>query len=155
VRTSTSILIVLVGAVLFGYFLTITQTPQRAADLLLAAELGRYGTLFFIVAVLLVLGCLIDTLAVVILVVPIVYPIITKLGFDPIWFGVIVTVAVEIGMISPPVGLNVFVIKGIARDINLWTIYRGVGPFIAVDLVKLTILVAFPGISTFLPNLMR
>lgn len=155
VRTSTSILIVLVGAILFGYFLTITQTPQRAADLLLAADLGRYGTLFFIVAVLLVLGCLIDTLAVVILVVPIVYPIITKLGFDPIWFGVIVTVSVEIGMISPPVGLNVFVIKSIARDINLWTIYRGVSPFIAIDLVRLMILVAFPGIATFLPNLMR
>ncbi|HEY5899262.1 MAG TPA: TRAP transporter large permease [Burkholderiales bacterium] len=154
-RTGTSILVVLVGAVLFGYFLTITQTPQRAADLLLAANLGPYGTLFFIVLVLLILGCLIDTLAVVILVVPIVYPIITKMGFDPIWFGVIVTVTVEIGMISPPVGLNVFVIKSIVRDVNLWTIYRGVSPFIAIDLVRLAILIAFPGIATLLPNMMR
>lgn len=154
-RTGTAILIVLVGAVLFGYFLTVTQTPQRAADAMLAANLGPYGTLFFILLVLFVLGCLIDTLAVVILVVPIVYPIITKLGFDPIWFGVIVTVTVEIGMISPPVGLNVFVIKGIARDVNLWTIYRGVGPFIVIDVIRLAILVAFPGIATFLPSLMR
>lgn len=155
VRTGTSILVVLVGAVLFGYFLTVTQTPQRAADLLTAANLGPYGTLFFVILVLLILGCLIDTLAVVILVVPIVYPIIMRLGFDPIWFGVIVTVTVEIGMISPPVGLNVFVIKGIVRDVNLWTIYRGVSPFIAIDVVRLAILVAFPGIATYLPNLMR
>jgi tripartite ATP-independent transporter DctM subunit len=155
VRTGTAILVVLVGAVLFGYFLTVTQTPQRAADLLIAADLGRYGTLFFVLLVLLVLGCLIDTLAVVILVVPIVYPIVMRLGFDPIWFGVVVTMTVEIGMISPPVGLNVFVIKGIVRDINLWTIYRGVTPFIAIDLVRLAIIVAFPGIATFLPNLMR
>jgi TRAP-type C4-dicarboxylate transport system permease large subunit len=155
VRTGTAILIVLVGAVLFGYFLTVTQTPQRAADLLIAADLGAYGTLFFVILVLLVLGCLIDTLAVVILVVPIVYPIVTRLGFDPIWFGVVVTMTVEIGMISPPVGLNVFVIKGIVRDVNLWTIYRGVAPFIVIDLIRLAIIVAFPAIATFLPNLMR
>lgn len=155
VRTGAAILVVLVGAVLFGYFLTITQTPQRAADLLLAADLGAYGTLAFIILVLLVLGCLIDTLAVVILVVPIVYPIIVSFGFDPIWFGVIVTVSVEIGMISPPVGLNVFVIKGISKETNIWTIYRGVTPFILIDLVRLLILVAFPAIVTFLPNLMR
>ena len=155
VRTGTAILIVLVGAVLFGYFLTVTQTPQRAADLLIAADLGAYGTLFFVILVLLVLGCLIDTLAVVILVVPIVYPIVTRLGFDPIWFGVVVTMTVEIGMISPPVGLNVFVIKGIVRDVNLWTIYRGVAPFIVIDLVRLAIIVAFPAIATFLPDLMR
>ena len=155
VRTGTSILVVLVGAVLFGYFLTVTQTPQRAADLLTAANLGPYGTLFFVILVLLILGCLIDTLAVVILVVPIVYPIMMRLGFDPIWFGVVVTMTVEIGMISPPVGLNVFVIKGIVRDVNLWTIYRGVGPFIAIDLTRLGLIVAFPKIATFLPNLMR
>ena len=155
VRTGTAILIVLVGAVLFGYFLTVTQTPQRAADLLIAADLGAYGTLFFVILVLLVLGCLIDTLAVVILVVPIVYPIVTRLGFDPIWFGVVVTMTVEIGMISPPVGLNVFVIKGIVRDVNLWTIYRGVAPFIVIDLIRLAIIVAFPAIATFLPDLMR
>lgn len=155
VRTGTAILTVLVGAVLFGYFLTVTQVPQRAADLLLAANLGAYGTLGFVILVLLVLGCLIDTLAVVILVVPIVYPIIMKLGFDPIWFGVIVTMSVEIGMISPPVGLNVFVIKGIARDINIWTIYRGVTPFIVIDLIRMGIVVMFPQIATFLPDLMR
>jgi len=155
VRIGAAILVVLVGAVLFGYFLTITQTPQRAADLLLAADLGAYGTLAFIVLVLLVLGCLIDTLAVVILVVPIVYPIVVGFGFDPIWFGVIVTVSVEIGMISPPVGLNVFVIKGISKETNIWTIYRGVTPFILIDFVRLLILVAFPAIVTFLPNLMR
>ena len=155
VRTGTSILVVLVGAVLFGYFLTVTQTPQRAADLLMAANLGPYGTLFFVILVLLILGCLIDTLAVVILVVPIVYPIMMRLGFDPIWFGVVVTMTVEIGMISPPVGLNVFVIKSIVRDVNLWTIYRGVGPFIAIDFIRLGLIVAFPTIATFLPNLMR
>lgn len=151
VRTGSSILVVLAGAVLFGYFLTITQTPQKAADLLMQAELGAYGSLAVILLVFLFLGCLIDTLAVVILVVPIVYPIILQFGFDPIWFGVITTVTVEIGMISPPIGLNVFVIKGLSRGVNIWEIYKGVVPFIAIDVIRLATLVLVPGIVTFLP----
>lgn len=155
VKTAAAILLIMAGAVLFGYFLTITGTPERVTDLLMSANLGRYGTLFVIIAILLVLGCFIDALAVVVLVVPIVYPIVMELGFDPIWFGVIVTMSVELGLITPPFGLNVFVIKGLSKKTSIWTIYQGVTPFILIDLVRIGLLIAFPSIILFLPNLMR
>lgn len=155
VRTAAAILTILAGALLFGYFLTITQVPQKVAELLIAADLGAYGTLAVILSVMLLLGCVMDETAVVIVTIPIIYPIITQLGFDPIWFGVIVTMTVEIGMIAPPFGLNVFVIKGISKDIDLWEIYKGVTPFIVADLLRLVVLIAFPSIVLFLPNLFR
>lgn len=154
VRTSAAILLILVGAILFGYFLTITRTPQVATEALLALELGKYGTLAVILAIFLLLGCFIDTMAVVVLMVPIAYPIIVNFGFDPIWFGVIVVLTVEVGMISPPIGLNVFVINSIAKDIPLWTIFRGVGPFIFIDLLKLILLIAVPSLVLILPRTM-
>ncbi|TFL10152.1 TRAP transporter large permease [Pusillimonas caeni] len=155
VRTAAAILLIMAGAVLFGYFLAATGTPQRVAELLTASQLGPYGTLLLIILVLLVLGCLIDALAVVILVVPIVYPIVMQMGFDPIWFGVIVTMCVEVGLITPPFGLNVFVIKGLSKRTSIWTIYRGVTPFIVSDLVRIGLLILFPSLVLFLPNLMR
>lgn len=155
VRTAAAILLIMAGAVLFGYFLAITETPQRAADLLSAADLGRYGTLFVIIGIMLVLGCVIDALAVVILVVPIVYPIVMQLGFDPIWFGVLVTMCVELGLITPPFGLNVFVIKGLAKKTSIWTIYRGVAPFIVSDLLRIGLIILFPSLALLLPSLMR
>ncbi|QGZ35657.1 TRAP transporter large permease subunit [Stappia indica] len=155
VRTAAAILTILAGALLFGYFLTITQTPQKVAQVLLDADLGAYGTLLVILAVMLVLGCVMDSAAVVILTVPIVYPIITQLGFDPIWFGVIVTMTVEIGMISPPFGLNVFVIKGISKNTDIWEIYKGVAPFIVADILRIAVMILFPSLVLFLPNLLR
>ena len=155
VRTAAAILTILAGAILFGYFLTITQTPQKVAAFLIAADLGAYGTLAVILIVMLLLGCVMDEMAVVIVTVPIIFPIVVQMGFDPVWFGVIVTMTVVVGMIAPPFGLNVFVIKGIARDIGLWEIYKGVTPFIIADLLRLVLLIAFPSLVMFLPNLMR
>src|SRR5690606_25571928 len=155
VRTAAAILLIMAGAVLFGYFLAATGTPQRVAELLTAAQLGPYGTLMLVLLVMLVLGCLIDALAVVILVVPIVYPIVMQMGFDPIWFGVIVTMCVEVGLITPPFGLNVFVIKGLSKRTSIWTIYRGVTPFIVSDLLRIGLMILFPSLVLFLPNLMR
>jgi len=152
VQTAAAILTILAGALLFGYFLTITQTPQKVSEFLLAADLGAHGTLAVILFVMLLLGCVMDAAAVVIIVVPIVFPIITQLGFDPIWFGVVVTMTVEIGMISPPFGLNVFVIKGMSKDTDVWEIYRGVAPFIVADLLRIILVVAFPAIVLFLPD---
>jgi len=155
VRMGAAILLIMAGAVLFGYFLAVTETPQKAAQLLIAADLGRYGTLLVIIGIMLVLGCLIDALAVVILIVPLVYPIVMQLGFDPIWFGVIVTMCVELGLITPPFGLNVFVIKGLSKKTDIWTIYKGVTPFIIVDLLRIGLLIAFPGLVLFLPDMAR
>jgi len=155
VRMGAAILLIMAGAVLFGYFLAVTETPQKAAQLLIDANLGRYGTLLVIIGIMLVLGCLIDALAVVILIVPLVYPIVMQLGFDPIWFGVIVTMCVELGLITPPFGLNVFVIKGLSKRTDIWTIYKGVTPFIIVDLLRIGLLIAFPSLVLFLPDMAR
>jgi C4-dicarboxylate transporter DctM subunit len=145
---------VLIGALLFGYFLTVTQTPQKVTEFLTGLGLGRYVVLALIMLMYLVLGCLMDALAMIILTIPIIFPVITALGFDPIWFGVIIVMTVELGLIHPPVGMNVFVIKSVVQDVKFSTIFYGVLPFIATDLVRLVILIAFPILATFLPSRM-
>jgi C4-dicarboxylate transporter DctM subunit len=151
-RTSAAIFTILMGALLFGYFLTITQTPQHVTAALTGLGVSRYGVLLIIMAMYLVLGCVMDAMAMVILTIPIVFPVITALGFDPIWFGVIIVMTVELGLIHPPVGMNVFVIKSVIRDVRIATIFVGVLPFVVTDLLRLSILILFPAISTYLPN---
>jgi C4-dicarboxylate transporter DctM subunit len=153
-RTSVAIFTILIGALLFGYFLAITQTPQKITSFLVALELGRYGTLALILAFFLLMGCVLDAMAMIILLVPIVFPVIQTLGFDPIWFGVIVVMTVELGLITPPVGMNVFVINSIIPDVNLLAVFRGVAPFILTDILRLALLVAFPWLVLFLPQTM-
>jgi TRAP-type C4-dicarboxylate transport system permease large subunit len=102
----------------------------------------------------LVLGCLMDAMAMVILTVPIVFPVVTALGFDPIWFGIIIVMTVELGLIHPPVGMNVFVIKSVIKDVNMSTIFIGVLPFVVTDLIRLVILILFPLLATWLPQRM-
>jgi C4-dicarboxylate transporter, DctM subunit len=153
-RTAAAVFTVLIGALLFGYFLTITQTPQNVTAFLTGLGVGRYGVLALIMLIYLVLGCLMDAMAMIILTVPIIFPVIRTLGFDPIWFGVIIVMTVELGLIHPPVGMNVFVIKSVIKDVNFATIFKGVLPFIVTDLVRLVILVAFPIIALYLPTRM-
>jgi C4-dicarboxylate transporter, DctM subunit len=154
VRTTAAIFTIVIGAFLFGYFLVITQTTQNVTAWMLSLPLGPYGILTLILLMYIVLGAIMDELAMILLTIPIIYPVIIKLGFDPIWFGVIVVMVVELGMIMPPIGMNVFVINSLARDVPLWTIYKGVMPFILSDFVRLAILVAFPVLSTYLPSRM-
>src|SRR5882672_12005687 len=153
-RTAAAVFTVLIGALIFGYFLTVTQTPQKVTELLTGLGLGPYGILALIMVMYLVLGCLMDAMAMIILTVPIIFPVITHLGFDPIWFGVIIVMTVELGLIHPPVGMNVFVIKSVVKDVSFSTIFRGVIPFVATDLVRLVILIAFPLLATWLPTRM-
>jgi tripartite ATP-independent transporter DctM subunit len=153
-RTAAAVFTVLIGALLFGYFLTVTQTPQKVTEFLTGLGLGRYGVLALIMLMYLVLGCLMDALAMIILTIPIIFPVITALGFDPIWFGVIIVMTVELGLIHPPVGMNVFVIKSVIQDVKFSTIFYGVLPFIVTDLIRLVILIAFPILATFLPSRM-
>jgi tripartite ATP-independent transporter DctM subunit len=153
-RTGAAVFTVLIGALLFGYFLTVTQTPQKVTEFLTGLGLGRYGILTLIMLMYLVLGCLMDALAMVILTIPIIFPVIVHLGFDPIWFGVIIVMTVELGLIHPPVGMIVFVIKSVIQDVNFSTIFKGVLPFIITDLIRLAILIAFPIIATWLPSRM-
>ena len=115
---------------------------------------GRYGVLALIMGMYLLLGCLMDAMAMIILTVPIIFPVIVALGFDPIWFGVIIVMTVELGLIHPPVGMNVFVIKSVVKDVSFTTIFKGVLPFVATDIVRLIILIAFPIIALYLPTRM-
>lgn len=154
-RTSVAIYTILVGAILFGYFLAVTRVPQNLTEYLIGLGLGAYGTLILIMALFLVMGCFLDAMAMVILIVPIVFPVILQLGFDPIWFGVIIVMTVELGLITPPVGMNVFVINSMVREVSLVTIFRGVLPFVLTDVLRLVILIGLPGIVLFLPGTMR
>lgn len=151
-RTAAAVFTVLIGALLFGYFLTVTQTPQHVTEFLTGLGIGKYGVLVLIMLMYLVLGCLMDSLAMVILTVPIIFPVIKELGFDPIWFGIIIVMTVELGLIHPPVGMIVFVIKSVVQDVDFSTIFRGVIPFIITDLIRLVILIAFPIIALWLPS---
>lgn len=154
-RISSAIMTIVIGAFLFGYFLTITQFTQNAVELLVNLPIGPYGVLALVLVGYFILGAVMDELAMILLTVPIVYPAMVQLGFDPIWFGVIVVMAVTFGMICPPVGINVFVINSLARDISLVGIYRGTMPFIAVDVIRLVVLCAFPAIALWLPGLLN
>jgi tripartite ATP-independent transporter DctM subunit len=152
--TTAMAFIILIGSVILGYFLTITRLPFELASVVSALEVNRYAVLFVIVIVYLFLGAIMSTPAMVMLTVPIFVPVVAALGFDLIWFGIIITRVSEIGQITPPVGMNVFVMKGVAKDIPLYTIFRGVLPFLVADFAHVSLLVAFPQIALFLPNLM-
>jgi tripartite ATP-independent transporter DctM subunit len=153
-RTAAAVFTILIGALLFGYFLTVTQTPQKLTAFLTGLGIGTYGILALIMLMYLVLGCLMDAMAMVILTVPIVFPVIKALGFDPIWFGIIVVMTVELGLIHPPVGMIVFVVKSVIKDVSFSMIFYGVLPFIVTDLIRLIILIAFPIIALYLPSRM-
>lgn len=154
-RTSVAIYTVLIGATLFGYFLAITQVPQEFTTFLTELGAGRYGTLALILLLFFVMGCFLDAMAMIILMVPIVFPVVTALGFDPVWFGVIIVMTVELGLITPPVGMNVYVINSIASKVSLTTIFKGVTPFVVIDIARLILLIAFPALVLFLPGSMN
>lgn len=154
VRTTVMVFAIILGAMLLGYFLTVTRIPFDLAGFVAGLPVNRYIILALILFVFLALGCVIDTMAIVLLTVPIFFPLIVKLGFDPIWFGILVVRTTEMGLITPPVGLNVFIIKGVAEDVPIGTIFRGIFPFLFADLCQLALLVAIPQLSLFLPGLM-
>ncbi|MBN2060263.1 MAG: TRAP transporter large permease subunit [Deltaproteobacteria bacterium] len=144
---------ILLGAILFGYFLTISQVPNSLATWIINVSPNRYIVLSLMLVLLVILGALMDEMAIMLLTLPIIYPIILHLEFDPIWFGIIMTRTMEIGMIAPPVGINVFVLAGVT-DIPMGKIYKGIIPFLITDLIQVFLLVVFPQICLFLPQKM-
>ena len=153
-RTTGSIFVIVFGAVVFGQFLAITQAPQDLTNWVGGLSLSRYEVLAIILVIYFILGAIMDEIAMILLTVPIVYPIILKLGFDPIWFGVIIVMTVELGLIVPPVAMNLFVLHNIAGDVPLTDIFKAIIPFIVADILRLIVLCAFPEISTWLPSTM-
>lgn len=154
VRVTGTLFTILIGAILFSNFLVVTGAPQTVATWLTNLPIGPIGILIVMLLLYFVLGCFLDSIAMIIITVPILYPAIIKLGFDPIWFGVLVVMACELGLITPPYGMNVFVINGVARDVSIPSIFSGVIPFIAIDIVRVALIVMFPGIALFLPRMM-
>lgn len=151
--TTGMLFLIILGAMLLNYFLSVTRLPFELAGLVVKLDVSRYVILGFVVVMMMFLGAIMDELAIMLLTIPVLYPVMMSLGFDPIWFGVIVVKLMAIGMILPPVGINVYVIAGVT-DVPMGTIYRGILPFVAADTLQIILLTVFPQIVTFLPNLM-
>ena len=152
-RTSCMVMVIVAGAVMFGRFLAITRIPFELAAWLGGLPLPGAVIIMFIILFYLIAGCFVDALALVLLTVPIFYPVVTDLGYDAVWFGVVIVVVTQMGVISPPVGVNVYVVAGMERDLPLTTVFRGAIPFLLTLVVAALILIFFPQISLFLPNL--
>ena len=154
-RNTAMIFLILIGAALLGRFLAVSRLPFALSEYVAGVAVNRYIVLGFIILLYLILGAIMSSLAMIVLTVPIIFPVVQALGFDPIWFGIIIVRMVELGQITPPVGINMFIIKGVAKEVPLEDIYRGVLPFIVADICHVALLVAVPEVATFLPNLMR
>ena len=154
VETSVSLFAILIGALLFSNFVNRAGLPDGLLGLVTGFDLTPMGVIVAILLVYILLGCVFESLSMMLLTVPIFYPLVESLGFDLIWFGIIVVVVTEISLITPPVGLNVFVLRGVLGDVPTGTIFRGVTPFWIADILRLAILVGIPAISLFLPSLM-
>ena len=154
-RTSCMVLIIVAGAKMFGHFLAVTRIPFALAEWLSGLPLPGWMIMAFIIGFYLLSGCFVDALALILLTIPIFCPVVSGLGYDPIWFGGIIVVVTQMGVISPPVGVNAYVVSGIERDVPLQTIFRGCMPFLVALIIASVILVVFPQVSLFLPSLVR
>ena len=152
-KTSCMVIMLVAGATIFGHFLALTRIPMEGAAMVANLDCPPWMVIAVICMIYLVGGCFIDALALITLTIPIFYPIVSNLGYDLIWFGVIIVLITQMGIITPPVGVNVYIVKGIARDTPLEEIFMGVLPFIIALIIGTGIMIAFPSIATFLPDL--
>jgi len=152
-KITCQVMVIVAGATVFGRFIAVTRIPFTLAEWVGGLPLPPMGIMAIIILLYLLAGTFMDSLAMITLTVPIIFPVVKELGFDPIWFGVIIVLVTEMGVISPPEGVNIFVIKGIAKDVPLETIYRGVMPYLYAMIAAAIILLFVPQIATWLPNL--
>jgi C4-dicarboxylate transporter DctM subunit len=152
-KTTGMVYCIMIGAFIFNYFMAVTTIPLALADVVSGLSLPPLIIIILVILVYLFLGCIMDAGAMVLLTIPVFFPLILSLNFDPIWFGIIVTRVVEIGMITPPVGMNVYVIAGVAPDVPMSTIFKGIFPFLVADAVHVGLLLLVPGIVLFLPSI--
>ncbi len=155
VRTSCMVMFIVTGAVIFGHFLAVTRIPDELARWLANLPLPGWSIMALIILFYLLAGCFVDALGLIMLTIPIFYPVVVGLGYDPIWFGVIIVVVTMMGVISPPVGVCVYVVSGIERDVPLQTVFRGALPFLGALIVAAILLILFPQLCLFLPEAMR
>ena len=153
-ETAATLFVILIGAWIFSNFVNLAGLPEALSDFVLVHGLSPMLVMFLILMIYILLGCVFESLSMLLLTVPIFFPVVMDMGFDPVWFGVVVVVVTEISLITPPVGLNVFVLKGVVKDVSTSTIFRGVTPFWIVDLIRLSIIVLIPWLVLVLPNSM-
>ncbi len=153
--TTAMIFMIFIGTSILQYFIETSTLPRLLNDAIVASGMSRYMVLIVILAVYVILGCFLDSLSMLLITLPLFFPLVKSMGFDPIWFGILVVCVVEIGLITPPVGMNLFVIAAVVPGMPLKTVISGVTPFIAADLVRLAVLVAFPALSLWLPSLIK
>ncbi len=152
--TTASLFAVLIGAQIFSNFVNLAGLPEALIELVTAYDVSPMAVMLMILCIYIVLGCIFESLSMLLLTVPIFFPLVTSLGFDPIWFGIVVVVVTEISLITPPVGLNVFILKGVVGDVTTATVFRGVTPFWIADLFRLALIVMVPWLVLVLPNSM-
>ncbi|MEQ6250775.1 TRAP transporter large permease [Sulfitobacter sp. HNIBRBA3233] len=152
--TTASLFSVLIGAWIFSNFVNIAGLPEALLALVSENDLSPWAVMAVILLIYIALGCVFESLSMLLLTVPIFFPLVTSIGFDPIWFGIVVVVVTEISLITPPVGLNVFVLKGVVKDVSTATIFKGVTPFWLMDIVRLLLLLAVPALALYLPGRM-
>jgi tripartite ATP-independent transporter DctM subunit len=152
VWTTGVLFFIAVTAFLFGYFMVITQLPMTVAAWVKGLAVPPYVVIFILVGVYIVLGCFLDSLSMIVVTVPVFLPLVQALGYDPVWFGILVVVVVEMGLITPPVGMNIFVIRAQLPEIPLATMFSGIGPFLAADLALIGLLLLFPSLALWLPR---
>jgi C4-dicarboxylate transporter DctM subunit len=155
VQNTGMIFVCLIGAFILTPFIALSRIPMELSGLVISFGLPPFVVMCLIILVYLILGCFIDTMTMVLLTVPVFFPLIKGLGYDPIWFGVIVVLVVEMALVTPPVGMNVWVVSGIAKDVPMEVIFKGVWPFVLVEILFVILLIAFPQIVLFLPALLK
>ena len=153
VQTTSMIFLILIGTILFAGFLSLSGTPALLGQWITGLSLSPLGTILVIVGIYIILGAFLDTMAMIILSIPIFFPIVVLLGFDPIWFGVLVVLVVELALITPPLGMNVFIIRGVVPHVPLSQIFAGVLPFCIALIALIVLIIAVPSVATFLPEL--
>jgi tripartite ATP-independent transporter DctM subunit len=154
-RTTAMLFMILIGALIFAEFINITTMPGDLKSWVTRFNVSPTMVVAAICAIYVVLGTAMEELSMILLTIPVFFPVIVHLGFDPIWFGIIIVCVVEIGLISPPVGMNMFVLRTLLPEVSTSTVFSGVLPFMWADVVRLAILVAFPWLSLWLPSMMR
>jgi C4-dicarboxylate transporter DctM subunit len=154
-RISCMILVIVAGATVFGHFLAVTTIPAGIGTWVAGLNWPPFLIIGLIILIYLLLGCLMDSLAMIMLTIPVFYPVVTTLGYDPIWFGVVIVLVAEMGVITPPVGINVYVVAGVARDVPLQVIFRGAMNMMIALFLTALLLIVFPQIALFLPGLMK
>lgn len=149
------IFVVVAGATVFGHFLAVTRIPADIGTFVSGLQLHPMIIMGFIILIYLCLGCLMDSLAMIMLTIPIIYPVILSMNFDPIWFGVIIVIVAEMGVITPPVGINAYVVAGVARDVPLHVVFKGSLHMLYAMIALAVLLLIFPNIVTFLPQMLK